>query len=90
MSSFFADPYHCAKAVVKNIFSIVNDGKSQRCGYTKADSLRINKYLGYMINKNRNKYLEDLQQASKVPLEHMFNNNGKCIAERCFNTISSE
>ena len=44
----------------KRIFSIVIDGKAQRCGCTKSDDLSLNKYWGYMINKNRSKSLEEL------------------------------
>ena len=53
--SFLADPSHCVKVVSKHNFSIVNDGKSQRCGYTEANVLRFKKYWGYTINKNRKK-----------------------------------
>ena len=51
--SFLADPSHRVKVVAKYIFSIVNESRSQRCGCTKADALRIKKYLGYMIKNNR-------------------------------------
>ena len=43
MPSLLADPYHHVKVVAKHIFKIVNNGKAQQCGYTKADALRINK-----------------------------------------------
>ena len=51
--SFLADPSHCVNVVAKHIFSIVNKIRAQRCGCTKADALRIKKYWGYMIKKNR-------------------------------------
>ena len=78
--SFLADPSYCVKVVSKHIFSIVDNDKSQRCGCTKADTIRLNKCWGYMIKKNRHKSLEELQHASKVTLEHMFNNHDKCSA----------
>ena len=72
------------------MFSIVNNGEAQQCGCTKAYDIRIKKDWGYMIQKNRNKILEELRQASKVPLVHMFINHVKCSAEWCFNTRASE
>ena len=83
---FLAYPSHRMKVVANHIFSIVNYGKARRYECTKADTIRLNKYWGYMINKNRSKSLEELLLASKFPLEHMFNNNGKCSAEWCFKT----
>ena len=53
--SFLADPSHLVEVFANHTFSIVNDGKDQRCGYTKSDALRIKKYWGYMIKKNRRK-----------------------------------
>ena len=50
--SFLADPSHCVKVVPTHIFSIINYGKAQQWGCTKADALRINKDWGYMIKKN--------------------------------------
>ena len=55
---FLADPSHHIKVVAKHIFYIVNDSKAQRCGCTRADALRIKKYWGYMIKKNREKQLK--------------------------------
>ena len=56
--SFLAYPYHRVKVDAKNIFYIVKNGKAQRCGCTKADALRINRYWGCMINKNRRNIME--------------------------------
>ena len=88
--SFLADPYHRVKVVAKHIFSIVNKSRDLRCGCTKADSLQLKKYWGYMIKKKRLKTIEELSEASKDPLEHMFNIHGNCNAEWCFKTRSSE
>ena len=60
LPSFLSNPSHQVKFVLKHVFGIVNDGKSERCGCTKADSLRLNKDWGYTIKKNRNKILEEL------------------------------
>ena len=43
-----------------------------------------------MIKKNRVKTTEELSEASKVPLEHMFNSHENCSAEWCFKTRASE
>ena len=88
--SFLADPPHRIKVVAKHIFYIVNDSKAQRCGCTIADALRLKKDWGYMIKKNREKTIEELSTASKVPLEHMFNCHVNCSAEWCFQTRASE
>ena len=78
------------KVVAKHIFSIVNKSRAQRCGCTKADALQLKKDWGYVIKNNRVKAFEELREASKVPLEHMFNNHDNCSAECCFNTRASK
>ena len=88
--SFLADPSHSVKVVAKHILSIVNESRDLRCGCTKAEALRIKKYWGYMIKKNREKTIEELSEASKVPLEHMFKSHANCSAEWCFKTRASE
>ena len=55
---FIAYPSHRLKVVAKQIFSIVNESRAQKCGCTKAYALRINKYWGYMIKKNKEKKLK--------------------------------
>ena len=88
--SFLADPRHRIKVMAKHIFYIVNDSKSQRRWCTRADALRLKKYWGYMIKKNREKIIEEFSAASKVPLEHIFNCHENCSAEWCFKTRVSE
>ena len=43
-----------------------------------------------MIKKKMEKTIEELSEASKVPLEHMFNSHNNCSAEWCFKTRASE
>ena len=43
-----------------------------------------------LYDKEDLKKLEEFQQASKVPVEHMLNNNDKCSSEWCFKTRASE
>ena len=89
LPSFLADPSHHMKVVSEHINSIVKYVKSQKCGCKKAYALRIKKDWGYMINNSRNKNLKELWQASKVLLEHMFNNHDNCGSELCFKTRES-
>ena len=77
--SFLAYLPHRVKVVAKHIFSIVNKGRDQSCGCTKVDAIRLTKYWGYTIKNNREKIIEELSEASKVPLEHMFNCYYNCI-----------
>ena len=58
---FLADPSYNVKDVSNHGFYIVNYGKSQWCGCTKVDSLRLNKCWGCILKKNRKK-LEELLQ----------------------------
>ena len=87
---FFSDPSHRVKAVAKHIFSVINKSRAQQCGCKKADALRIKKDWGYMIKKNRGETIEELSEASEVPLKHMFNSHGNCSAEWCFKTRAPE
>ena len=68
------------KVVSKHIFTIVNKSRAQGCGCTKSDALQLKKYWGYTIKKNREKIMEELSEASKVTLEHMFNSHDNCSA----------
>ena len=56
--SFLEDPSHRIKVVAKHIFYIVNDSKSQRCGCTRADALRLKKYWGTQLKRIGKKQLK--------------------------------
>ena len=43
-----------------------------------------------MIKNNREEKIEEFSEASKVPLEHMFNSHNNCIAGWLFKTRASE
>ena len=43
-----------------------------------------------MIKKNRGKTIEEVSEASKFPLEHMFNSYDNCSAEWYFKTRALE
>ena len=46
--------------------------------------------LGVHDKNNRGKTIEYLSEASKIPLEHMFNSYYDCSAEWCFTIRASE
>ena len=69
---FLADFSHRVKIVDKHIFSRVNESKSKWCGRNKSYSTRLKKYWVFAIKKKSGERIEELIQASKVPLEHMF------------------
>ena len=50
-----ADTSYRVKVFDKHIFSIFNESRAHRYGCTKAYILRLNKYWGYTIKKNREK-----------------------------------
>ena len=87
--SFLAYPSHGMNYVANNTFAAVSDSKSPQYGCTKSDALQLNKSQGYMINNNRNKSLDKLREASKVPLEHMFKNHEHCSTASCFKIRAS-
>ena len=43
-----------------------------------------------MIKNNREKIIGELSEASKVPLEHMFNSHDNCSTEKWFKTRAPE
>ena len=43
-----------------------------------------------MIKKNRGGGIEEFSEASKVPLEHIFNSRSNCSVELCFKKRASE
>ena len=50
--SLLADLYHSVKVFATSPPTVVNDDKTLRCGCTRADSIRLNKYWGYKVKKN--------------------------------------
>ena len=46
--------------------------------------------LGVYDKREQEKTIEELGEASKVPLEHIFNIHDNCIAEWCLKTRASE
>ena len=81
MPSLLEYPSQCVEVVAKHIFSIFIESRAHGYGCTKADAIQIKKYWGYIIKINRGRTIEVLSEASKVPLEHMFNNNENISVE---------
>ena len=79
MPSFLSDLSHIVKVVSKHIFPIVDNGKDHKSGCTREHDLRFDKDWGYIIKKNKTKVYK-MQQASKVPPEHIFNYHDKSSA----------
>ena len=52
--------------------------------YKMIDALRIKKYLGCFIYKNRNLPLADFVKKAHAPIEHLFNCHEWCDSEWCF------
>ena len=48
------------------------------------------KRLGVHDKEEQGKTIEELSEASKIPLEQMFNSHDNCSSEWCFNTRASE
>ena len=48
------------------------------------------KILGVNDKEEQRKKIEELSEASKIPLEHMFNSHDNCSSEWCFKTRAPE
>ena len=59
--SFLADPSHHVKVVAEHIFSILNEIRAQKSGYTKADAIHINKYLGKLKKKQLKSWVRQVR-----------------------------
>ena len=74
---WLADPSHRTKVVAKPIYLLASLSKNvSLC--TKVDAIRFKKYFGYMIKTNRNKGISQIMTASKVVVDHFFDNNEFC------------
>ena len=52
--------------------------------------LSISRNIGGARLKKYGETIEELSEASKIPLEHMFNSHDNCSSEWCFKTRASE
>ena len=88
--SFLTYPSHNVKVVAKHIFYMVDKIRAQRCVCTKTDVLQLKTILGVHDKKEWGKIIEELNEASRFPLEHMFNNDENFSVEWYFKTRASE
>ena len=54
------------------------------------DALRIKKYLGCFIYKNRTLPLEEVVKIAHAPIEHLFNYHEWCDSEWCYTNAITE
>ena len=80
---FLADPSHRIKVMSKPFFKMVTTTKDpSKC--KMIDALRIKKYLGCFIYKNRTLPLEQFVKKANAPVEHLFNCHEWCDSEWCY------
>ena len=80
--NFLADPSHRIKVMSKPFFKMVCKTKDpSKC--KTIDALRIKKYLGCYIYKNRHLSLDVFVKNSRAPVEHLFNCHEWCDSEWC-------
>ena len=77
---FMADPSHRIKVMSKPFFKMVTTTKDpSKCKII--DALRIKKYLGCYIYKNRTLPLNEFVKKGRAPVEHLFNCHEWCDSE---------
>ena len=81
--TFLADPSHRIKVMAKPFFLMVTKTKDPRKCKT-IDALRIKKYLGCFIYKNRHLPLAEFVMRSRAPVEHLFNCHEWCDSDWCW------
>jgi len=80
---FLADPSHRIKVMFKPFFLMVKNTKDpNEC--KMIDALRIKKYLGCCIYKNKHLPINEFVQKAHAPIEHLFNCHEWCDSEWCF------
>ena len=80
---FLADPSHRIKVMAAPIFKLVKDTKNpHEC--KKIDAMRVKKYIGCYIYKNRNLPLDEFVRRARAPIEHLFDCHKWCDKEWCW------
>ena len=79
---WLADPSHRTKVVAKPFHLLVSLPKSQNT-CTNVDTMRLKRYFGFMIRSNRMKEISGIVTASKVVVEHLFNEHMYCDEKWC-------
>eukprot|EP00957_Ditylum_brightwellii_P210446 15364984-Ditylum_brightwellii.AAC.2 len=78
-SKWFADPTHQTKVVTLRFFSLLKQGKGSS-SISKATCLHLKKYWRYMLKQNRGKTIEEMLEAAKAPVDHVFDKHDFCCA----------
>ena len=80
---FLCDPSHRIKAMVKDVFALALSSKeNSEC--EKIDALRLKKYLGCYVGKNKNLPFKQFENKKKAPTEHLFGCHEWCDKEWCY------
>ena len=80
---FLCDPSHRIKVMVKEIFALALSSKA-KSDCEKIDALRLKKYLGCYVGKNKSLPWATFKAKSKAPVEHMFGTHEWCNSEWCY------
>ena len=77
---FLADPSHRIKVMAAPFFKLVKDTKNpHEC--KKIDAMRVKKYIGCYIYKNRNLPLDEFVRRARAPIEHLLDCHEWCRAK---------
>ena len=80
---FKADPSHRIKVMSGPIFKMVTKTKDpSKC--KQVDALRVKKYTGCSIYKNKDLPIDEFIANAKAPIEHLFNDHQWCHEDWCW------
>ena len=82
-------PSHRIKVMSKPFLKMVTKTKDPSM-FKMIDALRIKKYIGCFICKNRNLPLKDFVKKANAPIEHLFNCHEWCDSEWCYKKCVTE
>ena len=77
-----ADPTHRVKTVAKYFYSLAAMPKKE-LAVKKSHAERLKKYWGYFIKQQRYNILDEMKNAPKLPLHHLFNIHDICNSMWC-------
>ena len=72
-----ADPTHLVKTITKYFYFL------EESAVKKSHAERLKKYWGYFIKQQRYNNLDEMKNASKAPLNHLFNIHDFCNSTWC-------
>ena len=80
---FLSEPSHMIIAMSQPFFKMVTKTKDpNKC--KMIDALRMKKYIGCFIYKNRTLELSEFVKKAHAPIEHLFNCHEWCDSEWCY------